>query len=193
MTLDPFLGELDKLCRSHPTRAKWVFVPAHAVGRTLADRLARGGTGWANLRLVTPLDVATRMAAPFLLERGLEPSEERLGAALVMRLLLGLPASGGYFRPMADHNSMGDALWRALRELRYAGVRAADLAARPFTGVVAKQRELTHLLRAYELHLQAAGVADMPMVFEEALGHAGWSPVGADDLLVEVPAVPWPP
>ena len=193
MTRDPLVGHLAQLCRCHPTRAKWVLVPAHAIGLTLADRLAREGTDWANLRVVTPLDLATRMAAPFLLEQGLEPSEEGLGGALAMRLLLDLPGVGGYFRPMAHQASMGDALWRAIRELRHAGVRAADLAARPFTAMAAKQPELANLLGAYESHLQTAGVADRATVFAEAARHVEWSPVGAGDVVVELPGVPWPP
>ena len=89
--MDPFLEQLKALCKAHPTRAKWVFVPTHAIGRTLADRLVLEGTDWANLRFVTPLDVALRMGAPFLVERGIDPSEEGLGPALIMRLLIGLP------------------------------------------------------------------------------------------------------
>lgn len=201
MAGDPLIGFLAELCRCHPTRAKWVIGPAHAVGLTLADRLAREGTDWVNLRMVTPLDLATRMAAPFLLERGLEPSEDGLGGALVMRLLLDLPGENGYFRPMARHASMGDALWRTIRELRYAGVRAAHLSppssrdpdARPFTPTAVKQAELAGLLRAYEAHLEARGIADMPLVFEEAPRHAEWSPIEAGDLVVELPGSTWPP
>ena len=193
MTRDPLIGHLAELCLSHPTRAKWVIVPSHAVGLTLADRMAREGHDWANLRMVTPLDLATRMAAPFLLEQGLDPSEEGLAGALIMRLLLDLPGEGGYFRPMARHASMGDALWRTIRELRDTGLRAADLAERPFTAVAEKQAELVELLHAYESHLRAQGIADMPAVFNEAPRHPEWSPVAAADLIVELPGVPWPP
>jgi len=49
--------------------------------------LAREETNWLNLRFVTPLDIALRMAGPFLLESGIEPSEEGLGHALMMHLL----------------------------------------------------------------------------------------------------------
>ena len=70
---DPFVTQLAELCRAERTRAKWVIVPARAIGLTLGDRLAREGTDWANLRFVTPLDLAIRMAAPFLLERGHRP------------------------------------------------------------------------------------------------------------------------
>lgn len=82
--MDPFVAQ-------HVTRAKWVFVPSHAVGRTIGERIALEGTNWLNLRFVTPLDVALRMGAPFLVERGIDPSEEGLGPALVMRLLLEVP------------------------------------------------------------------------------------------------------
>src|SRR5450759_4276871 len=121
MSSDPFVTQLADLCRVERTRAKWVFVPRQAIGLTLGDRLAREGCDWANLRFSTPLDIAIRMAAPFLLERGIDPSEEPLGPALMMRLLLDLPDTHDYFRPMAEHTSMADALWRTVRELRYAG------------------------------------------------------------------------
>ena len=74
--MDPFVDQLKHLCAAHPTRSKWVFVPTHALGRTLGDRLVLDGTNWANLRFVTPLDVAVQMAGPFLVDRGIDPSDE---------------------------------------------------------------------------------------------------------------------
>jgi hypothetical protein len=90
---DPFVVQLSELSKAHVTRAKWVFVPSHGVGRTIGERIALDGTNWLNLRFVTPLDIALRMRAPFLVERGIDPSEEGLGPALIMRLLLDLPGS----------------------------------------------------------------------------------------------------
>ena len=122
--MDPFVLQLADLCRAHVTRAKWVFVPSHAVGRTIGERIALDGTNWLNLRFVTPLDVALRMGAPFLVERGIDPSEEGLGPALIMRLLLDLPTERGYFRPLADQPTMAQALWSTIRELRlYSAIR----------------------------------------------------------------------
>lgn len=192
MAADPFLDQLADLCRSERTRAKWLFVPSHAVGHTLGDRLARDATNWANLRLVTPLDVAIRMAAPFLLEQGIDPSEEPLGPPLVMRLLLELPEEDGYFRAMAEQAALADALWRTLRELRYAGLRARDLVAGTLV-VRAKQRELVALVSAYERYLATARVADMPVVFEQAVHHLDWCPIAPGDLVLELPETIWPP
>lgn len=96
--MDPFVLQLSELCPAHVTRSKWVFVPTHAIGRTIGERIALGGTNWLNLRFVTPLDIALRMGAPFLVERGIDPSEEGLGPALMMRLLLGMRAGRGYFK-----------------------------------------------------------------------------------------------
>jgi hypothetical protein len=81
--VDPFVDQLKRLCIAYPTRAKWVLVPTHAIGRTLGERIALEGTNWLNLRFVTPLDIALRMGAPFLVERGIDPSEEGLGPALM--------------------------------------------------------------------------------------------------------------
>ena len=77
--MDPFVAQLAALSKAHVTRAKWAFVPSHGVGRTLGERIALDGTNWLNLRFVTPLDVALRMGTSFLVERGIDPSEEGLG------------------------------------------------------------------------------------------------------------------
>jgi hypothetical protein len=116
--VDPFVSQLASLSTAHRIRAKWVFVPTHALGRTLGERIVLEGTSWLNLRFVTPLDIALRMGGPFLVERGVHPSEEGLGPALMMRLLLDLPLEGSYFRPLADHPTMAQALWTTVRELR---------------------------------------------------------------------------
>src|SRR5664279_2680837 len=107
--MDPFIEQLKCLVAAHPTRSKWVFVPTHGIGRTLGERICLEGTDWLNLRFVTPLDVALRMGAPFLVERGFDPSEEGLGPVLIMRLLLDLPEQGGYFRPLAAQPTMAQA------------------------------------------------------------------------------------
>lgn len=210
---DPFVAQLAELCREHPTRSKWVFVPTYAVGHTLADRIAREGTSWANLRVTTPLDLAIRMAGPFLVERQVNPSEEPLGPALVMRLLLGLDRAPGtgYFRPMAQHTTLAVALWSTLRELRFAGLRADDLVRDAFESAE-KHAELVALFEAYEAYLGSNQVADMALVFEEALRQipilgprspmsradpaaprATYCPIRADDLWTELPDTPWPP
>lgn len=89
--MTPFLTQAAELCRTNRTGAKWVIVPSYALGHTLGERLVLEGTDWANLRFTTPIDLALQMAAPFLVERGVDPSSEGLGPALIMSLLLELP------------------------------------------------------------------------------------------------------
>src|SRR3954470_12377385 len=157
---DPFVEQLASLCRAHVTRSKWVFVPSHAIGRTLGERIALSGTNWLNLRFVTPLDIALRMGAPFLVERGIDPSEEGLGPALIMRLLLDLPKEGGYFRPLADQPTMSQALWSTIRELRMAGLVSDALTPKAFESPT-KHAELRALLTAYERFLATNNRGDM--------------------------------
>lgn len=190
--MDPFIDQLKTLCRTLPTRSKWVFVPTHAIGWTLGDRLVLEGANWANLRFVTPLDIALRMGAPFLVERGIDPSEEELGPALMMRLLLDLPLKGGYFRPLADHPTLAQALWAMVRELRMAGVRPDALAPNVFASA-AKHAEILALLSAYERFLNVHKRADMAGVYQEALQHADWCPIQPPDCWTELPDVHWNP
>jgi hypothetical protein len=188
--VEPFVEQLKTLCREHPTRSKWVFVPAHGIGHTLGDRLALEAGGWANLRLVTPFDVALRMGAPFLVERGIDPSEEGLGPALIMRLLLGLPESHTYFRPLAHQPELARALWSTVTELRMAGVRAANLAPGAFASA-AKHAELAALLGSYEDFLTSKNRGDRATVFDEAMQHADWCPIQKQDCWTELPDVVW--
>ena len=189
---DPFVDQLASLCRAHVTRSKWVFVPSHAIGRTLGERIALGGTNWLNLRFVTPLDLALRMGAPFLVERGIDPSEEGLGPALIMRLLLDLPQENGYFRPLADQPTMAQALWATIRELRMAGIKSADLKSEAFESK-AKHEEMRALLAAYEQFLVTNNRGDMAMVYEEALEHSAWCPIQPEDCWTELPETIWTP
>src|SRR3954470_496040 len=190
--MDPFVQQLAALCRDQVTRCKWVFVPSHAVGRTIGERIALEGTNWLNLRFVTPLDIALRMGAPFMVERGIAPSEEGLGPALMMRLLLDLPLEGGYFRPLADHPTMAQALWTTVRELRMAGVDAGALKADPFSSVE-KHREVAALLTAYERFLEREKRGDTAAVFAEALKHPDWCPIQPQDCWTELPDTNWGP
>jgi RecB family exonuclease len=171
---------------------KWVFVPTHALGRTLGERIALSGTDWLNLRFITPLDIALRMGAPFLVERGIEPSEEGLGPALMMRLLLDLPERGGYFRALADQPSLAEAVWTTVRELRMAGLGADAILADAFASPE-KHAEITALLDAYEAHLVARKQADMAAVYVEALSHQDWCPIQPEDCWTEMPHTVWTP
>src|SRR5262245_18487218 len=106
ISMDPFVAQRARLAAEHPTRVKWLFVLTRAIGRTISDRIVLGGTNWLDLRFVTPLDLALAMGALFLVERGIDPSQEGLGPALIMRLPLDLPEKDGSFRALADQPTL---------------------------------------------------------------------------------------
>jgi hypothetical protein len=191
--MTPFLTQLADLCQTERTRAKWVIVPTHTLGHTLGERLALGGFGWANLRFNTPLDLALPMAAPFLVERGIDPAPDGIGPALIMRLLLELPPTvPTYFRGLAEQPEMAEALWATLAELRMAGITAATLPRDAFTNTN-KHAELQALLASYEQHLEQRRLADRAEVYREALRHFNVCPIQGTDLHIELPTVMWSP
>src|SRR4051812_41935549 len=132
------------------------------------------------------------MGAPFLVERGIDPSEEGLGPALMMRLLLDLPERDGYFRPLADQPTMAQALWATVRELRMAGVKSGDLKPEAFESS-AKHAELRALLASYEKFLNDRSRGDMAAVYEEAMLHPDWCPIQPEDCWTELPDTIWTP
>ena len=191
--MSPFLAQLADLCRTERTRAKWVIVPTHTLGHTLGERLALAETGWVNLRFITPLDLALPMAAPFLVERGVDPAPDGIGPALIMRLLLELPSTvPTYFRGLAEQPQMAEALWTTLTELRMAGITAAALPREAFTSA-SKHAELRALLAGYEEHLAARGLADRALVYHEARLHPDLCPIQPADLHIEMPTIIWNP
>jgi RecB family exonuclease len=191
--LDPFLTQLVELCRTERTRAKWVLVPGHALGHTLGERIALHGMAWANLRFTPPFDLALQMAAPFLVERGIDPAPDGIGPALVMRLLLDLPSTvPAYFRHLADQPKMAEALWAAISELRLAGISAAALPREAFANAD-KHAELQALLESYAAHLLSGRLADRAEVYREALLRLEVCPVLAADHVIELPGVIWAP
>jgi len=190
---DPFLIQLAELCRAEPTRVKWVLVPGHAIGHALGERLVLAGTDWANLRFTPPFALALQMAAPFLIERGIDPAPDGGGPALLMRLLIDLPATvPAYFRHLANQPRMAEALWGAVSELRMAGVTAAALPREAFAGAD-KHAELRALLDSFEQHLARARLADRAGVYQEALTHLDVGPVLPADRVIELPGVIWAP
>src|SRR5690348_6669398 len=132
------------------------------------------------------------MGAPFLVERGVHPSEEGLGSALMMRLLFDLPPERGYFRPFADHPTMAQALWTTVRELRLAGIRPEELKPEAFSSP-AKHAELVALLAAYHDFLDEHKRGDMSSVYEEAMKHPEWCPIQSEDCWTELPDTIWSP
>jgi hypothetical protein len=132
------------------------------------------------------------MGAPFLVSRGIDPSAQGLGPALMMRLLFDLPEKGGYFRPLADQPTMAEALWSTVCELRLAGIRAKQLDAAAFESA-AKHAELRALLAAYENFLAQNKRGDIATVYEEALEHQAWCPIQPADCWTELPGAAWSP
>lgn len=187
------LSQLAAVCRNEPTRTKWVLVPSRTLGHMLAERAARESGSWLNARFTTPEDLAAATAAPHLVEAGINPLGEGLGAPLVMRLLRELPpATPSYFRSLAEHHTMGAALWSSIAELRLAGVGATGLKADAFESP-AKYAELQALVAAFEDWLVRERRADEAAVFRTALEHVAECPVREGDLILEALDTPWPP
>jgi ATP-dependent helicase/nuclease subunit B len=185
--MDLLLQQIAEFMQEQPTGTRWILLPTTAAGHTLGERLAREGFAWANLRFTTPLDLATRIAAPVLGARGVREMDPGLGPALLLQLLLDLPAEvPQYFRKIMDQPGVAEALWMAVRDFRLAGLSCANLPAEAFTSRD-KHDELVSLLEAYERELMRTGLADDAIVFREASEAPCKLPVTAASEVLELP------
>src|ERR1019366_2954226 len=112
ITMEPLLQQIVEFMQNRPAATRWILVPTLAAGHTLGERLARDGFAWANLRFTTPLALAARIAGPVLGSRGITEMDQGLGPALLLELLLDLPAEvPQYFRKIVDQPGVAEALW----------------------------------------------------------------------------------
>jgi RecB family exonuclease len=192
--MDPLISQLADLCSRARTEAKWIIVPSYMVGNTLGEQLARSSNGWANLRFTTPDQLARSATGPSLIARNLTLLSDGAGPLVLMRVLLGLPATiPSYFRGMAHHFPMAEALWHTISELRMTGLTGDALATASWCKSPNKQAELTALLQAYEAHLIDHGLADRARLYQEALGQNLGSVILPHELVLEWPLTFWAP
>jgi ATP-dependent helicase/nuclease subunit B len=111
-----------------------------------------------------------------------------------MRLLLGLPATiPAYFRDMAHHSPMTDALWQALSQVRMAELTTAAFETAGWCTATNKQPEFAALIRAYEAYLLDHRLADRARLYQEALVRDLSGVIQPHDLVLEWPHTLWAP
>jgi RecB family exonuclease len=185
--MDSVLQQIVDFTRQGPTAARWILVPTLAVGHTLGERLALAGYAWANLRFTTPLDLASRIAGPVLAAIEMREMDPGLGPALLLQLLLDLPAEKpAYFRKIADQPGVAQALWETVFDIRMSGLGPADLPCDAFASPD-KYAEFEALLQAWDRELARAGLADSAIVFRTATGAPDKLPVTPSTEVLELP------
>ena len=153
---------LKKRCAEHVLDEKWLLAPSSRVGMQWLDSVARAGQPVLNFRVNTVKRFALDIAAHAMEDRHLEllPDNGTRAQVLVGRLFGQLAERGrGYLMTLTPTPGLNEALTRAIRDLRMAGLTANELEAADFE-VAAKGNEVKNLLAGYERELQTAGLVD---------------------------------
>lgn len=134
--------------------------------------------------------LASHLARPGMAERRLTPLSNLGLEAVTTRVAYAAARSGSltYFEPVAMLPGFGRALARTLSELRLAGIRAQELAARG-----PAQADLARLLEGYEEEFQSRRLADFASMLELAAAAAaeGTAETGLPLLLLDVRLETW--
>lgn len=149
-----------------------VIVTGQLVRLHLRRELARCGVPWLNVRFLTLHEFAHNLAAPEIAERELrllpDVAIEPLLHDAIRRALPRL----NVLRTVAERPGFRRALWKAICELRMAGINAARLQTIPpaFEGrrMSATLLEIAHILVPFEEMLSGKGVVDQAELLEIA-------------------------
>ncbi len=178
--LNALCTSLRDACAADPLRPKWLVVPSRRVGYQWLDAVARAGQPVLMVRQVTLRGIALELAGPRLARRGRAPLGGADRLVLIDRVVGRLRAEGaGYLSDLRPTPGLLDAVGRSLRDLRLAGLTAAQLTERPFE-VPSKGRDVRTLLRLYEEALEAAGAVDHADVLRLAVERLGQDPEAVD-------------
>ncbi|HEY2798460.1 MAG TPA: PD-(D/E)XK nuclease family protein [Thermoanaerobaculia bacterium] len=164
----PLIASLALACERAPLAEKVLIAPSLFVGHALAERLAREGHAWSNLRVDTVRTIALQLVGPDLARDGLRLLSRAQALALVEQACGEFLRPGGYFAALRDRPGFHRALQRTFEELRGAAIPAADLPEEAFTDP-RKREELRGILARYEAALAASRWVDRAEVLRRAL------------------------
>ncbi|HWP97573.1 MAG TPA: hypothetical protein VN426_12075 [Syntrophomonadaceae bacterium] len=150
---------------------KLLLVQSLTEGQQLLEALIREGIAWANLRPITPLELALEMIQPDMQQRGLERIEPDQLLFMLNEIIAGLERRGEivYFRQLLETGVLTQVIVKSITELRLTEVEAATLSPEQL-GDPQKAREMGLILNAYDLELESRGLMDDAAVFQRANG-----------------------
>lgn len=182
------IERLALVCRERLLEEKWLIVPSIRVGHQWLQSVARTGQPAVNVRLKTLRSLAIDLAGPVLAERGLTLLTPLAGTVMVQQLLSGGELRLEYLNQNAGTWSMAELIYRALDDLRMAGIDPGSLEGSRIEPP-AKAADLRRAYEAYLAALRQADHIDLAGLFELARARlaAGAAPLPASMLLL-IPA-----
>jgi len=178
-----------RIVRQYPLQEKWLLAPSQRIGYQWLEAVYRSSQALVNLRVKNLRSLAVEFALPALSQRGLEPLAGRAGVFLTGIVFKRLSREkGGYLLSLEPSPAVLERIFRAITELRLAGLTQEDLSPECFE-VETKGREVKLILREYLAELRVRSLAD----YADILNYATEAVKGAScfeerDVLVLVPA-----
>ncbi|MGQ9711534.1 MAG: PD-(D/E)XK nuclease family protein [Desulfotomaculales bacterium] len=160
--------QLAEVCRQYPFAEKVLICSNYSSGLSLREGLALQGSPWLNLRVSTVDGLALATAEPALVKKGLSVLPDIKGYFLMENVFTCIHFTLEYFNVLEPRPGIIGALYRAVCELRLAGVGPDGLSSAAFTSE-AKRRDLVKILGAYQEALSQNRAADLADVYRSAL------------------------
>jgi ATP-dependent helicase/nuclease subunit B len=164
--MNELLKRIADFCAGHVLAEKWLICPSRRVGHQWLETLVRQGQGLVNLRVQTPKSLALAWAGAHLAQAGATTLSARAGTILIGGILT-RQRKEGYLFSLAVNQSLCQALYATIQDLRLAGLEPENLASKHME-VAAKGRELAIIMKEFKDRLKAGRWMDYPDVLHQA-------------------------
>ncbi len=169
------IESLAEVCRDRPLDEKILIAPSLPAGHELAERLARSGTAWINLRVESVRSLAHAIVGPTLVAEGRTLLSRVQALALVEQACSEALTKDSYFGGLRERPGLHRAIQSTFEDLREAGLTAESLPTDVF-GDAEKLTAIRAVLKRYETALAAGNFVDRADVLHRAIEEAKKAP-----------------
>ena len=161
------VAALARFCEERPLDEKVLVAPSLLAGHTVAERLAREGHAWINLRVATVRTLALEAVGADIARDGLRLLSRAQALALVEQACAAALGPESYFGALRERPGLHRAMQRTLEELRAAGIGPGRIPLAAFADR-RKAREMRKVLEGYGSALAAGRSVDALDVLRRA-------------------------
>ena len=124
---------LSEICDTHRLREKILIAPSFSQGHQITESLVKDGIPYINLRIKTLPSLAHEIIDLDLAKASIKYLSEKSTRIILEDLFNQIrEKEDSYFHGIEPKEGMADALGKAIRELRMAGIKADDLSSKGF-------------------------------------------------------------
>lgn len=176
------INALANICGENKLLSKILIVPSYTIGQNIIGKLL-AATPVFNLKVETVQGIAVGLGMPLLADNNLTFADDNITRQLMFEIIYNMRQNNKfeYFTDMQATPSISDSIWKAVMELKFAGLYCDSLDENSFV-CTEKGRDIKKIIYEYDCLLKKQGLTDLPGLIQEVIANSK-----KEDVLLIVP------